>query len=179
MTRAVPIDRLLTDIVSARRALRQTRERPVRQRLRDIERSLRTTLGPGVPKRAAAKALGVSVTALDKWIDRGVLPVVARGGSSRHRVEARALLDLLDQVTVLREQGVEHKILTAAIERLGWRDDPGGRQVLSEDLAALPRPNVSARELREHFERSTPEERVAEAARLSSVLTRIALQARR
>jgi hypothetical protein len=178
MPLAVPVDRLLADIVELRTALRETRDRSVRERLRKVERSLRELLGPSVPKKRAARALGVSVTALDKWIDRGVLPVVARRGTSRLEVETGPLLDLLDQVTVLRAQGTDRAVLASAVRRLGWRDDPQGRQVLSEDVAALPRPNVSVRELREHFERTTPEERVAEAARLSAALTRVALGGR-
>jgi hypothetical protein len=147
----------------------------VRERIRRVERGLRALIGPSVRKKPAARALGVSVTALDKWIDRGVLPVVARKGSSRLELETAPLLDLLDQVTVLRVQGVERGVLAAAVRRLGWPDDPEGRQVLSEEVAVLPRPNVPARTLREQFERTTPEERVAEAGRLSSALTTVAL----
>lgn len=175
--RSVSVDRLLADILELRRALRETRERSVRERLRNVERGLRDLLGPGVPKNPAARALGVSVTALDKWIDRGVLPVVARKGSSRLEVEAAPLLDLLDHVTVLRARGVKRGVLASAVKRLGWRDDPEGRRVLSEALAVLPRPNASARELREQFERTTPEERVVEAARLSAALTTLAVAA--
>ncbi len=179
MARAVSIDRLLADIVELRHAIRETRERSMRERVRNVERDLRETLGPSVPKTPAAKALGVSVAALDKWIDRGVLPVVARRGSSRLEVESGPLLDLLDQVTALRAQGVSRAVLATAIGRLGWRDDPDGRQVLSAETAALPRPNVSVRELRRDFDSTTPEQRVTQAAQLSSALTRLALAGRR
>lgn len=168
----------MADVVELRRALRETRERSVRERLRKVERDLRDLLGSSVPKKPAAGALGVSVTALDKWIDRGVLPVVARRDSSRLEVETAALLDLLDQVTVLRTQGVTRGVLASAVKRLGWRDDPEGRQTLSEAVAVLPRPNMSARDLRDQFDRSTPEERVGEAARLSAALTWLALAGR-
>lgn len=150
----------------------------MRERLRNVERSLGEVLGPSVPKKPAARALGVSVTALDKWIDRGVLPVVARKDSSRLEVETAPLLDLLDHVTVLRARGVKRGVLASAVRRLGWRDDPDGRQLLSEAVSALPRPNISARELRDQFDQSTPEERVGEAARLSSALTWLALAGR-
>lgn len=178
MPRSVSVARLLADVVELRRALRETREPSVREKLRKVERSLRGTLGPSVPKTPAAGALGVSVQALDKWIDRGVLAVVARAGSSRVEVETGPLLDLLDQVTVLRAQGVRRGVLASAVRRLGWRDDPAGRRVLSENVARLPRPNVPARELREQFERTTAEERVAEAARLSALLTALAADLR-
>jgi hypothetical protein len=168
------VHRLLADIVELRHAIRETREPSVRERLRKVERSLRVMIGPSVPKKVAAQALGVSVTALDKWIDRGVLPVVAKEMSSRREVETAPLLDLLDQATLVRQEGVARGVLAAAVRRLGWRADPNGRQVLSEDVAVLPRPNVAVWELREHFARTTPEERVVEAARLSSAITRIA-----
>lgn len=176
MLRIAVVD-LLSNTVELRRAMRETRERSVRRKLRSVEFSLRQLLGPSVPKTRAAQALGVSVTALDRWIDRGVLPVVARKGSSRLEVETGPLLELLDQVTLLRAQGLRRSVVAAAVARLRWRDDPEGRRVLSEHVAALPRPNVSARELREYYKRTTPEERVAEVSRLSAAATAIAAAA--
>jgi DNA-binding transcriptional MerR regulator len=176
---AVPTGRLLADIVELRLALRETRERSVRERVRRVERSLRSALGVSVAKTAAAKALGVSVTALDRWVDRGVLPVVARKNSSRLEVETGPFLELLEQVTRLRAGGLARGVIAAAVRRLGWSDDPAGRQVLSEEIAAFPRPNVPARELREHYEATTPEQRVVDAARLSSAATRLAIGGRK
>jgi hypothetical protein len=43
-----------------------------------------------------------------------------------------------------------------------------------ERLAPLPRPNESAEELRRHFLRTTPVERLREVAELSRVLTGLA-----
>lgn len=178
MTRILSSERLLANIVLLRQAIRETRDRSVRERVRNVEHDLRDMLGASVPKTLAARAIGVSVTALDKWIDRGVLPVVARKGSSRLEVDSRSLIELLDQVTALRTQGADRAVLASAVKRLGWRDDPEGRQVLDAEVAALPRPNVSVRELRRDFDHTTPEQRVAEAAHLSSVLTKLALRGR-
>jgi ribosomal protein S20 len=169
------MDRLLADIIELRRALRETRERSVRERVRTVERNLRHALGPSVAKTVAAKALGVSVTALDRWVDRGVLPVVARRDSSRLELETGPLLELLEKVTHLRAGGFERGVVAEAARGLGWSDDPEGRRVLSMEVAALPRPNVPARELRLHYQRTTPEERIFEAARLSSAMTAISL----
>lgn len=171
-------DRLLADIIELRRALRETRERSVRERVRNVEWSLRSALGPSVAKKSAAKALGVSVTALDKWIDRGVLPVVARRNSSRLEVETGPFLELLEKVTHLRAGGLDRGVIATAVRALGWGDDPDGRRVLGEEIARLPRPNVPARELRELYERTTPEQRIVEAARLSAAMTALALGGR-
>jgi DNA-binding transcriptional MerR regulator len=176
---AIPVDRLLRDVAELRLAVRATRDPLARERIRSVESHLRRALGPSVPKTAAAAALGVSVTAVDKWVDRGVLPVVARRGSSRLRLETGPLLELLEQVTALRAEGVERAVVAAAAQRLGWQNDPSGRQLLSEEVAALPRPNVPRRELREQFERTTPAERVEQAARLSAAMTAIAVAGER
>lgn len=165
---------LLSQIVELRRAIRETREPIVRERVRNVEVSLRSALGPSIPKTAAARALGVSVTALDKWIARGVLPVVTRRGRSRHEVETTPFLDLLHEVAMVREDGIEHGVVAAAVRRLRWQEDPLGRRVLSEELARMPRPNLSVHELRADFEQSTSEQRVIEAAGLSRVATAIA-----
>jgi hypothetical protein len=104
------------------------------------------------------------VTALDKWIARGRLPVVRRPGSSREEVDAVALLDLAEEVAQLREAGRTRGVLATAFERLAEQ----GR------LRPQLRPNQSARELRGHFLRTTPSDRLREVAELSFVLTGLA-----
>lgn len=172
---AVPPDRLVADIIELRGALREIRKRSVRARVRAVERSLRGVLGPSVAKKVATNALGVSVTALDKWVDRGVVPVVARKDSSRLEVETGPFLELLEQVTRLRAEGVQRGVVAEAVRRLGWSDDPEGRRVLSAEVAELPRANVPARELRTNYLHTTPEQRILEAARLSSAATALSL----
>ena len=161
-------------IVELRTAIREVRDRAVRARLRALEVDLRRALGPSIPKRRAAAALGVSVPALDHWIERGRLPVVTRAGSSRLAVETGPLLDLLEQVVALREQGAGRGLLATAFSRLGVADEPEGRQVLAEKVAELPRPNVPVRELRDRRDRTTPEERVREVAAISRLATNLA-----
>ncbi len=118
----------------------------------------------GVPKTQAAAVLAVSVTALDKWIGRGRLPVVRRPGSSRDQVEAGALLDLAQEVTRLREVGQTRGVLAKAFERLAKRGKPSPKL----------HPNQSARELRQHYLRTTSRDRLKETADLSRVLTSLA-----
>lgn len=171
MTRVDPID-LVASIVQLRQAIVQTRDRSVRSALREVEVRLRRALGPTIPKKKAAAALGISVTALDRWVDRGYLPVVERPGSSRHELEARPFLELAEQMHRMKVDGVVTRAPVApAVERLGWRPSPGGKRVLRLDVAALPRPNVSEQELVASFRDTTPAERVREAAELSRLFT--------
>jgi hypothetical protein len=135
-----------------------------RERLRRVERELRQDIGAGVPKTRAAAVLGVSVTALDKWVVRGRLPVTRRPGSSREEIDADGLIDLAEEVTRLREAGRTRAVLAAAFERLAPRGRPRPKL----------RPNQSARELREHYLQTTPPERLREVAELSRVLTGLA-----
>jgi hypothetical protein len=162
--------KLLKAVIDLRLAIREAREPEVRGTLRRVERSLTSVLGPSVPKKRAAGLLGVSVVALDLWIDRGRLPAVATPGTTRLGVETRSLLDLAEQVELLRRQGVKREQLAQAFAVLGWPDDPAGRYVLRAEIAALPRPNVSARQLRRDFERTTPEERLAQLDQLNRSL---------
>lgn len=161
----------LTDLVAVRRAVRASREPGQQQRLSRVERHLRQALGPSVPKLAAAGALGVSLTALDRWIDRGLVPVVRAPGNSRLQLESRPLLELLEQVEVLREEGRRGQLIAAALRRLGRRPQGPGRLILSAELAALPRPNVSTWELRAAAESTTPLDRLETVAELSEALT--------
>jgi hypothetical protein len=166
--------RLLAAVVELRLLARETREPQTRARLRRLEWRLRPLLEAGLPKRQAAAQLGVSVTALDKWIARGRLPVVARQGSSRRTVETRALLELAEQVEALRRSGLESGLLAEAFRRLGWPDDLEGEQVVREEIARLPRPNVSVQQLRADHERIPPEERAAQLTGLHRSLNALA-----
>jgi len=161
---------LLDSVVRLRLALSDTRDPALRRELREIEVPLRRELGPSIPKSAAARLLGISVTALDRWIDRGVLPTVAATATSKRlAVEAAPLLELAVEVRRLRRAGHVRGVIAAAVRSLGWRAS-GKRIVLSLDLARLPRPNVPVAELQRHFAETTPEERILEVSALNRSL---------
>lgn len=169
---------LLEPIVLLRLAIERTRDRALRDELRAVEVSLRRQLGPSVPKRAAARLLGVSVTALDRWIDRGFLPVVASPrGSRRLAVETGPLLDLAAGVRRLRRAGRSRAVLSEALRELGWRER-GRRLVYRYDVARLPRPNISLDELQRQYEETSPEERVLQLAALNQSIDTLARRAR-
>jgi hypothetical protein len=162
---------LLDPIVRLRLAIQQTRDPALRTELREAEVALRMAVGPRVPKRAAARLLGTSVTALDRWVDRGYLPVVAspRGGK-RLALESGPLLDLATRVRLLRRAGRSRGLLAEAVRELGWKDRDQ-RVVLRFDVARLPRPNVSLDDLQRQFADTTPAERVLQMAALNRSIT--------
>lgn len=171
MSITVPTQEILAAVVALRRVVRTARDRARVERLARIERNLRAALGPSVPKLAAARALGVSLTALDRWIDRGLVPVVRSRSHSRLRPETWPLVELLEEVERQREQGRTGRLVGPALRQIGRRPYGEGRWIVSADLAALPRPNVSAVELRAEAESSTPLERLETVVDLSEALT--------
>lgn len=162
---------LLDPIVRLRYALQQTRDPAVRAELRSVEVDLRRQVGPAVPKGAAARLLGISGTALDRWIDRGCVPVVTSPRrSTRLGVETTPLLELATHTYGLRRSGRSRGVVAEALRSLGRRER-GRPRVLRYDVARLPRPNVPVEELERHFRETTPVERVLEVDALNRSLS--------
>ena len=93
--------RLFEDIVRLRRAERSGPD------LRDIvtvRAHLERELGGSVSRSLAARLIGVSHTALQKWIDSGDVPLVFTP-SGRQEVPVPALLDLYEATTAVRDSG--------------------------------------------------------------------------
>ena len=150
---------LLTSIVDLRVLIETTRDDRVRASLREIEIRLRHMVGPSVTKKPAAALLGISVTALDRWIDNGYLTAVRTApDAGRLGVETAPLLELATRVARLRGAGQSSGVIARAIRELGWHS-LGTRYVIDVDLARLPRPNVSVAELRHDYMTTTPEQR--------------------
>lgn len=85
---------LVRDAVRLRRAHHR---HPADEDLVAVRADLERAAGPTVGRAATARLLGVSQTALDRWIAAGDIPVVLtpRG---RREVPLRAVLDLIDVV---------------------------------------------------------------------------------
>jgi len=158
---------LLDPVVRLRVLITSTGDPGLREELRGVERSLNRQIGLAVPKRDAATLLGVSVTALDRYIDSGVLPAVASDTGRRLAVEAAPLLELATVVRRLRAQGRTRGVVSEATRRLGWRPR-GARLVYAPELARLPRPNVSVAELEQHYRETTPADRLRELVGLNA-----------
>ncbi len=133
-------------------------------RLWRVARALRLELGDSIPKVQAARALGISVKALDRWVARGEIPAFRRPNVARTRVETDAILDLLEEVTVLREEGAVSNVIATAIRRLR----ESGR------LRPKLMPNASPAELRREYQQTIPVGRLRAAAELSYALTWLA-----
>jgi hypothetical protein len=125
---------LFENIVRLRRA---GREAPGNRDIAAVRSTLERELGETVSRRLAARVLGVSHTALGRWINAGDLPVVY---SPRGRVEVPvpALLDLRESVEADRAGGPRRYPLTPTmarqrdaaqrlrVERLTEREGDGG-----------------------------------------------------
>lgn len=106
-------EQLVSDAVRLRRAHhRQPHDEDLAAVRADIERAA----GPTVGRAASARLLGVSQTALDRWIGTGDIPVVLtpRG---RNEVPLPALLDLLDALDARRATPDRHPLASVLRER--------------------------------------------------------------
>lgn len=161
--RTPALDDRLRQIVELRR-LAATLDPPAQDRIWRLARQLRLELDDSIPKLPAARALGISVKGLDKWVAKGEIPTLRRPGAGRSQVDTDAVLDVLEVVTDLRQAGATSGVVATAIARL--RDHGRLRRKL--------RPNRSADELRRTYQATTSVERLRTAAELSYVQTRLA-----
>lgn len=92
---------LFESIVRLRRA---AREAPDSADIAAVRMGLEEELGETVSRRLAARLLGMSHTALTRWIKTGDIPVVFTP-ASREEVPVAALLDLYEAVNRERESG--------------------------------------------------------------------------
>jgi hypothetical protein len=104
---------LIEHILRLRRIGRQL---PGNRDVAEVRSALERELGPTVSRRVAARALGVSHTALNRWIEAGDLPVVTTA-SGRTQVPVLALLDLRDAVDADRERGETRHPLASSLSR--------------------------------------------------------------
>lgn len=96
---------LIRDLARLRSVLRRRHDEDVAAVHDDLSRAA----GPSVRRAAAARLLGVSQTALDRWIASGDVPVVvnARG---RREVPSDALVELVGRVGRRRDDGARHPL---------------------------------------------------------------------
>lgn len=95
------VDRKQALFENIERLRRVERDIPPNLDLVAVRAALETELGATVSRRLAARLLGVSHTALDRWVDRGDIPVVFTPAGQR-AVPVEALLDLRESVAAER-----------------------------------------------------------------------------
>ncbi len=144
-------ERLVSDVVRLRRAERVS---PARADIAAVRADLEHMTGPTVTRAIAARLLGVSQTALDRWIAAGDVPVLITP-SGRRETPLHALLELIEAVrkrrlasprdrhplgSVLRERRSEAErlstsVLLTAAERRRSDSDDGHRGAELRSLA--------------------------------------------
>jgi len=137
-------ERLLRDIVLLRRAELQA---PKVREIVTVRSHLEHELGGSVSRSLAARLLGVSHTALQKWIDAGDVPVVITP-SGRQAVPVTALVDLHEAIAAERQAGRRrlHVMEPAmALARARAEDLKPGELVTSGDDTADPHERAERR----------------------------------
>lgn len=114
-------EELVEDLVDLQAAEKESRSQAVKDRLQRVS-ARRVRSRPGVPKAVAAKLLGVSVTTLNKWVERGRIAVVRDERTNRELIASGPLARVLVQVRGLRSQGAKTGLLAEAIATLERED---------------------------------------------------------
>ncbi|MDQ3647612.1 MAG: hypothetical protein M3433_03320 [Actinomycetota bacterium] len=111
----IPIDReqLLGHVLQLRRAEEGS---PEWEGIATVRSHLEDELGRTVPRSVAARALGISQPALDKWIARGEIPIVL-SPEGRSVVPVRVVIDLVEALEERREVDPEDPYPLSSVMR--------------------------------------------------------------
>ncbi|HEY3759666.1 MAG TPA: hypothetical protein VGL37_07870 [Solirubrobacteraceae bacterium] len=168
MSVIVEKQRLIEDVVRLRRAERVS---SAREEIAAVRADLEELIGPTATRALAARLLGVSQTALDRWIASGDIPVLlTRVG--RREVPLHALLELIEAVrerrlaspedprplgSVLRDRRsmAEGLVTATLLSRTSGRHDIGGHRLA--ELHSLAYHRAVARRLDEEVLRNARE----------------------
>lgn len=112
MSSVVESSRLIDHVVRLRRAERVPQVAPD---VAPARRELESSLGPTLSRSRAAHVLGVSQTALDRWVEAGRVPVVItpRG---RREVPLTFVIEMRECIDELGRAGRRHHLLAAALD---------------------------------------------------------------
>ena len=103
--------RLVGSIVRLRRAERVP---GAAEDVAPVRRDLESQLGPTLSRSRASRILGVSQTALDRWVDAGQIPIVITPGG-RREVPRQFVVELSETIRELRSRGRSRHVLAAAL----------------------------------------------------------------
>jgi hypothetical protein len=126
---------LFENIVRLRRAARAT---PSSRDIIAVRSTLEAELGPTVSRRLAASLLGVSHTALARWIKAGDIPTV-HTTSGRDEVPVATLLDLYEAVEHERAAGrrSRHVLEPTMTERRDRAERLSTADLVGDDLGKM------------------------------------------
>jgi hypothetical protein len=105
--------RLIDGIVRLRRAERVP---VVAADVSPVRRDLEARVGPTLSRSRAALILGVSQTALDRWVAAGRIPIVLTPGG-RREVPRQFVVELRESIDELKEKGRGHPLAAALAAR--------------------------------------------------------------
>ena len=117
---------LVDGIVRLRRAERVPE---VSEEIAPVRRALERQVGPTLSRSRAARILGASQTALDRWVESGQVPVVITP-SGRREVPRQVVIELREAIDRLWEQGITRHPLAGALARR--RDASKGSDVATD-----------------------------------------------
>jgi hypothetical protein len=112
------IERKTSIFENVARLRRVERELPPNRDLVAVRTALEQDLGETVSRRFAARLLGVSHTALERWVASGDLPTVV-DATGREGVPVEAVLDLRDAIEAERDGGPRRGHVIEAALRQG------------------------------------------------------------
>lgn len=120
--------RLVDSIVRLRRAEQVP---GVAEDVAPVRRTLESQLGPTLSRSRASRILGVSQTALDRWVAAGQIPIVVtpRG---RREVPRQVVIELRESIDRLKRSGITRHPLSAV---LAERRHTAGKIAASGDSA--------------------------------------------
>jgi len=119
MNQAADKEELLRHLARLRAAQAST---PASDDLRAVRSFLQRRLGPTVKRALAARVLGVSQPALDRWIESGDIPTVPTP-AGRWEVPARPLVELVGAVAERSRGGERHPLAAVLHERRAAAED--------------------------------------------------------
>jgi hypothetical protein len=122
MGRASDSERLVRCAAAARLAARGLEDWEAQQRwlLATIYEQARGGLPETVPKRVAARVLGVNVSTLDRWVARGAIESGGPPGSGRQEIGTDIVIELACELRLGRPEGRSGDAFRRALQAV-WR----------------------------------------------------------
>ncbi|HEX2391463.1 MAG TPA: hypothetical protein VHI77_00955 [Solirubrobacterales bacterium] len=100
-----------------------------------VRRDLEARLGPSLTRSRAAQLLGVSQTALDRWVAAGRVPTIVTP-AGRREVPRRFVIELREEMSKLMAEGRTRHPLAAALAARREQASSIGGPVHADGLAA-------------------------------------------